>query len=121
MKYITRKIEESIRNPVRSYQRQAYEEVAPISEPRQDFEGYSTIKINRVDRKGKYLEVILENAERYQRLWNPEKYVVLIDRVGNSKDYYATGKLVRKDVVIDTVDAPKGEVRVAIDNNTEVY
>lgn len=114
MKYLKNKIEDIARNPLRSYERATYEEIAPVTNARKDFEGYSTILINRVDRKGKYLEILLEDTNKFQRLANGVEYMVLLDRVGNTKDYYATGRMVRKDVVFG-----RGKVKTCKDSISE--
>lgn len=115
MNYIKNKIEKETRGQIRGYERATYEEIAPVAQARKDYEGYSTVLINRVDRNGKYLEVVLQDTDKIQRLANPTKYLVLVDRLGNTQDYYATGKIVRKDLVYG-----KGEIKTIKDNNVEV-
>jgi len=120
MRNVKQKVEQEVRRQVSDYEYMTYEEIAPVANARKDYEGYSTIKINRLDRNQKYLEIILENPERYKRLSNAAEYMVLVDRVGNLKDYYATGRLVRKDIIIDTRQAPRAVTKKAKDNNFEV-
>lgn len=115
MGYIRDKVGQEVRDRLRGYERFTYEEIAPIPNARKDYEGYSTILINTLDRNGKYHEVILEDSSKNQRLANPVKYLVLVDRVGNTKGYYATGKIVRKDIIFG-----EGTTKQSSDNNVEV-
>lgn len=116
MKYIKEKIGKDVRGRVRGYERFTYEEIAPVAYARRDYEGYSTVLINRLDRNGEYNEVILEDVSKLQRLANPVEYLVLVDRAGNTQDYYATGKIVRKDVILGD-----GVIKQSKDNNIEVF
>ena len=115
MKYIREKIGQEVRGRLRGYERFTYEEIAPVANARRDFEGYSTVLINKVDRNGLYLEVLLEDADKIQRLANGVQYMVLVDRAGNRSDYYATGKIVRRDVVFG-----EGTTKKAKDDNVEI-
>jgi len=114
MGLIKQKIGKEVRGHVRGYERATYEEIAPVTNARKDYEGYSTILINRKDRFDRYLEILLEDTSKTQRLANGVEYMVLVDRPGNSQDYYATGRMVRKDVTFGT-----GKVKTCKDSLSE--
>ena len=69
---------------------------------RSDFQGYSKIKIDRIDGVNDYTDIVLLNGDRYQRLYDPEKWGVLVLYAGAGKSNQAVGLLVRKDVGPDT-------------------
>ena len=101
---------------LRHYEKFRYEDVAPIANPRMDYATYTTIKINKRDKDGDYVEIPIINADTYQRLWNPVFYMVLVKYVGSGRDYQAIGEIVRKDIIWEEVPP----LKPAKDNNFEV-
>lgn len=112
MRYISKKINKEVSEQIKGLEVVTYEEIAPVDGARRDYEGYSTILISRVDRNGKYYEVVLEDVNKIQRLANPLEYFVLVDRSTDVENYYASGRLIRKDVVFD-----EGATKQAKDTN----
>lgn len=84
---------------VKNIKNQVYKSREKLREDLMD--GYSSIKINKINGRDEYTNIQLINSDRFQKLSDPTKWAVLVLYTGSGKDNQGVGILVRKNTEVD--------------------